>query len=377
VIKDRVSLSLFKIIFLSAILIFSGMTSANEMMFRIGKDVGGFNVPFVSVTVCVPGTSNCQVIDRIKLDTGSTGLRIFKSALQNLNLPVTHDSTGNEIALCAHMAGGTGYWGPVVKADLALGDEKAVGANIHVVHPNYQSLKDGCASVPSDGRNGILGISTAMASSNGQNYFSCSALGCAASAISDNQKALNPIAYLSQNKNGFIISTPAVPETGTKNLEGVIKFGIGTQTNNQLQSKLTACRSRSDDFLQLKYNGVTYWTKFDSGTNAFNLPSGAVQSPFCQNSKVYLCPSQPLNYAAEILSADGSSCANLNLTISGDFFGPSSVTQSWVVPGLTESWGGKTSNQFILGMPFFFGKDIYYILDGQKSAIGLGPIVAF
>src|SRR4051794_15179060 len=39
------------------------------------------NKPCVSVTVCTPGTSTCQTIHDILLDTGSYGLRVFKSVL--------------------------------------------------------------------------------------------------------------------------------------------------------------------------------------------------------------------------------------------------------------------------------------------------------
>ncbi len=39
------------------------------------------NKACVSVTVCTPGTTNCQTINDILLDTGSSGLRIFKQAL--------------------------------------------------------------------------------------------------------------------------------------------------------------------------------------------------------------------------------------------------------------------------------------------------------
>src|SRR4051812_16492133 len=44
------------------------------------------NKPCVSVTVCTPGTSTCQTINDILLDTGSWGLRVFKSALNGLSL---------------------------------------------------------------------------------------------------------------------------------------------------------------------------------------------------------------------------------------------------------------------------------------------------
>src|SRR5580658_8491677 len=39
------------------------------------------NTAFVSVTLCAPGTTNCQTIDHVLLDTGSVGLRIFQSVL--------------------------------------------------------------------------------------------------------------------------------------------------------------------------------------------------------------------------------------------------------------------------------------------------------
>src|ERR1700693_3503730 len=39
------------------------------------------NGAFASVTVCVPGTSTCQTIDGVLVDTGSSGLRVLSSAL--------------------------------------------------------------------------------------------------------------------------------------------------------------------------------------------------------------------------------------------------------------------------------------------------------
>lgn len=41
-----------------------------------------------SVTVCVPGTSNCVTIDNVQVDTGSQGLRVLASQLPaSLELP--------------------------------------------------------------------------------------------------------------------------------------------------------------------------------------------------------------------------------------------------------------------------------------------------
>src|SRR5256714_5326851 len=46
-----------------------------------GLTFASINTPFVSVQVCVAGTSTCKTIDHIEVDTGSVGLRILSSVL--------------------------------------------------------------------------------------------------------------------------------------------------------------------------------------------------------------------------------------------------------------------------------------------------------
>ena len=356
---------------------YSGLSLANQMTFEIGRSVNGFNTPFVSVTVCKPGTKLCKTIDRIKLDTGSEGLKIYKSALQGFKLPIQHDDKKNNIALCSTLGGGSVYWGPIASADLFLGDEFAKGASIQVVDPTFPAPNVNCVSTSfPDGRNGILGMDTAVGSPNGKTYFSCNSKSCASVVLTSTKQPLNPIIYFLKDNNGFTIRTPSLPPAGQSNLKGSIIFGIGTQPNNQPKAGLTSCHVRSDDYFQLKYNGIIYWTKFDSGTNAYSFPPAAVNVPFCKNSKIYLCPLQPTTYQVELLNFDGSVCTSLNLDIIGNIFDFSSVTQSWVLPGLAETWGELMPESFILGMPFFFGKDISYVIQGHSSPWGTGPIVA-
>ena len=45
------------------------------------QNVPVVNVPFVTITICVPGTQTCQTIDHVAVDTGSSGLRIVSSVL--------------------------------------------------------------------------------------------------------------------------------------------------------------------------------------------------------------------------------------------------------------------------------------------------------
>src|SRR5579864_156898 len=70
---------------------------------------------FTSVTVCVPGTSQCQTISDVLVDTGSTGLRILSSALTE-SLPQQKGPNGNPVVECLPFVAAI-TWGPVQTAD--------------------------------------------------------------------------------------------------------------------------------------------------------------------------------------------------------------------------------------------------------------------
>ncbi len=81
------------------------------------------NTLYTTITVCVPGTSTCQQIDHIQVDTGSSGLRIISTVL-TLSLPLKEDSNGNAIAECVHFVDGSS-WGPLRQADIKIAGESA------------------------------------------------------------------------------------------------------------------------------------------------------------------------------------------------------------------------------------------------------------
>ena len=61
------------------------------------------NIAYTTVTVCVPGnappSSNCQDIDHVQVDTGSSGLRLG-SSIVSVSLPHNNDSGGNPLDEC-------------------------------------------------------------------------------------------------------------------------------------------------------------------------------------------------------------------------------------------------------------------------------------
>jgi len=126
--------------------------------------IGYLNGLFATVTVCVPGSlSDCQTIDHVLVDTGSTGLRLLGSVL-TLNLPVWNDESGSALAECYEFVGGS-VWGPLRSADLTIANERAPGLAIQVIEESTYRLPTSCTGTDistSDmlGANGILGISS-------------------------------------------------------------------------------------------------------------------------------------------------------------------------------------------------------------------------
>ena len=93
------------------------------------------NTPFVSVTLCAPGTSNCQTIDHISVDTGSVGLRVVASVLSSSlasALTTVMDTQGRPLAECLPFADGYS-WGSVKLVDAKIGGEQASGISIDVI----------------------------------------------------------------------------------------------------------------------------------------------------------------------------------------------------------------------------------------------------
>lgn len=98
------------------------VADVNTFPITVERWTGNYaNMPYVTVTLCIPGvqgSTQCATIDHMQLDTGSAGVRVLASALGPAlasRLPAqsgaTNDPTGNApITECAVF--GSGYtWG--------------------------------------------------------------------------------------------------------------------------------------------------------------------------------------------------------------------------------------------------------------------------
>ena len=256
------------------ITVFSSGAGGNVAALNVnsGPAQNSDNLAFVSVTICVPGTTTCQTVDDIQVDTGSAGLRILQSAMPSLSLPTLLDPSGNgnSIFNCVQFADTSYLWGPVQAADIKIGNEVASGFNgqtgalIQTISTSNAGIPTACSNggtidenAPTTlGANGIIGVGLEPTDCYVQStppgfppvnlcdgsvqapapaYFSCASSGCSSGATQTTQppqgQVSNPVVWFAVDNNGVVIQLPAVQSTAAT-LSGALIFGLNTNTTN-------------------------------------------------------------------------------------------------------------------------------------------------
>jgi hypothetical protein len=344
----------------------------NAVPINVNSGVAKFvNIPNVSVTVCAPGSSVCQTIDNIQLDTASYGLRLLGSSAQSVlgSLPQSRAANGGQLAECAGFADGY-TWGTVRTADVKIGTEVASAVPIQIIGDLSASSAptgdNGCPSgndensIGDIGANGILGIGPqtydcgndcANTTLNAM-YFSCSnGANCTGTTVPLAQQVTNPATKFPVDNNGVIVQLPPVPDNGAASATGVLIFGIGTQSNNAVSG---VTKYGTDGFGDLTgtYKGKTYSTFFDSGSNGNFFQDSF---PLCSSSSAFYCPSSEQSLSATIRGSEGNSA-----TIPFQLVNARTLTQDGSKFAF-DSLGGQLglTNMFDFGLPFFFGRHVY------------------
>ena len=359
--------------------------AANTVAITVDKGLGNLiNIPTVSVTVCVPGTSTCQTIDHVQLDTGSYGLRVVNTAL-NATLasgltPLTVNGS-QQHAECTQFADGF-TWGTVRSADVIVGQKLASGIPIQVVG-DLTTVPAGCTGAAENTVaqlrvKGILGVGvapydcgTVCQNPSFSNYFGCANGSCTAVGVSTAQQVANPVPKFTGDNNGLIVQLPPVPNTGAPSAAGTLVFGIGTQSNNPLSAAQTFTSNAAGDLVNSTFNSVTVSALFDTGSNGyfFNDTSLTVCG---SNEPGFYCPATAQTRSATVRGSNSSTATITMSIVSAATLvsnGSNYAFNTLAGPGIN-----ATSVDF--GLPFFFGRYVYYGMDQQASG-GHGPFIAF
>jgi Protein of unknown function (DUF3443) len=345
-----------------------------------GGPTGNYDdAAFTSVTVCVPGTSTCQTISGVLVDTGSSGLRILSSVL-TIALPQQNASDGNPVVECFPFV--SGYtWGPVQTADVEIAGEKGSSTPIQVLSDTDFTAPSGCTSfgsssntLPALGANGLVGVGLftqdcgdycTTVQTNPTLYYECSSTtACQPVAESLAQQVPNPVSLFSTDNNGVIIELPTVSAGGEPSVSGSLVFGIGTQSNNALSSATVYAADDSGNFTTTSYAGVPNPPAgfIDSGSNGLFFPSTTITQCTSQESGFY-CPGSTVNLSATNQGVNGTSgTVNFSIGDAETLFNNGDFAYS--------DLGGTFSGAFDWGLPFFFGKNVFTGLQSATYANG-------
>ncbi len=366
---------------------------------------GAVDIPYITLTVCVPGTSQCQTFDHIEVDSGSYGLRILADATdtsgQPFSLPLPHETVGgNPVAECTQFVDGYS-WGPVDIADVDVSSESAASVPMQVIgDPNYQTVPSLCSgtgtqedTVATFGANGIIGVgvfaqdcgsSCAQVVSNGDYYACPTTTACSQTTLAIASQVTDPVVYFQADNNGVIVELPPLGSTGTAaSVSGSLVFGIGTEGNNTLTTQNVLTADNYGD-ITTTYKGQALTSSFfDTGSNAYYFNDSSIPDT-CVTQGNWFCPSSTLQLSATnsgqngVLSSVDFTIANAATEFNSypsnaayDDIGANAGNQSSYCPN------SATNCSFDFGLPFFFGRNVFVAFYGATTSGGTGPYFAY
>ena len=371
-----------------------------------GPPCTGYNVNrlYTDVTICSPGMSSpggptrCQTIKHVLVDTGSTGLRLLSSAMApDLNLSRLTGGGRSPLLNCVQFVDLTYAWGPVATADIVLGGKTATNVPIQVIaDPDFISLAAPCSgggkpitTADTLGANGIIGLGLfkedcglrcATSATNGV-YYTCTNANCTATtgatAIIAKQ-VKNPVSLFDSDNNGVLIDLPAVSPPGAVSLSGSLIFGVGTKWNNQPPTSAILKSSSSGDIITSLTLPTTRQTLnlntsfIDTGSNGLYFDSGGTIRVCVGNTDFY-CPDAPTTLSAKLVGVKGEIMFPFSIDNAFALFVRPPINT--VLPTLAGPIGDATT--FVWGLPFFYGRRVFVVIEDQASPLGTGPFYAF
>ena len=372
-----------------------------------GPTQQGINLPSVSVRICEPGTSNCQTVDHVLVDTGSSGLRILAAALTStaVKLPAATTSAGAPLYECLAFADGYS-WGSVRVADVQLANGQAAGLRVHLIgDPAIPTAPADCSEdvstnppspMPSQntiadvGANGILGIGVflqdcgsvcgTIANPDGRGfYYACPGGTCTNTTVAVPEQVQNPVSAFAADNNGVTVVLPAITAEGQQTVNGSLVLGVDTESNNQLGSAVVISVDPQSGNFTVIFNGQSYVMggAIDSGSNGNFFADAALPPGSSAQDPGWYCPATAVSLSA-VNQGVGASTASSTVNFSVASIAaltnanPSFAAYDNIAGTLPQAFAG-----FDWGLPFFYGRRVSLAFEGRATAAGAGPFVAY
>jgi hypothetical protein len=350
----------------------------NVLPVRVQTPSYDINRALISVTVCVPGTSECETVHNVMVDTGSVGLRLQRSALKHPERFSAMPGPGaNALAECYRFVS-SAAWGIVTRADVRLAAIQASSIPIQIVDEASASYADhqrpdSCLKGGKPTSNGTLGIAAVslndckdpcFISLKTPRYYECTADGCApvARPVAANFRVVHPIAALPSDNNGYVLDVQPVPESGAIATRGTLTLGIGTRSNNALDVTNVVDLAPDGTFTTV-WNGQSYSASyFDTGTEEYYFATSPADARECGS---HWCATPEAKFSATLKGQTTDATANFRVGDSASLVrsGKGAFRNVAII-------ARKDSRAFVWGMPFFIGRKVFVRLTDGSSGSG-------
>ena len=387
--------------------------ASNSVPIVVDTSMGSVNQPSVTVTLCpagAPNNSQCVTVKNMLVDTGSVGVRVASSALNPAlaaqlltQVGATDDKVGSApIVQCALFASGF-TWGPIKRADVTLGNKKASNIPIQVIGDGGYTAPDDCVSrggpdlgslLGANGTrafNGIVGIGHSVRDSSlaaksviPAGYYYCPTTNsCTGTRVPLAKQVMNPVAGFATNNNGTVIRLPALPAGGQVSVTGQLIFGVGTQSNNALPTNANILQVDGNGFFTTQYQGrAIINSAIDSGTNGYAFSDATIPT----TGEWYTPPSdRGLSATMEATNGTGKpvpvpfSIGNATNMMGSGYAAYDNVGMYLAnLPVYDVTTNNTLSEEgFLWGLPFFYGRSVYTVIENAQVGTQAGPFVAF
>jgi hypothetical protein len=365
------------------------------------------NVLYATITVCSPGsTTECQDVDHVQVDTGSTGLRLAYEAMSGVAMPqpVIDPSSRAPLLQCAVFADGF-TWGSVVRADVVIAGRRISRLSVEMIgDPAAATAPDACSggngpdegTVASLGSNGILGVgfflqdcgqycTTTAPSSGAAPYYVCpggggTSVSCTPATVSLADQVSNPLGMLPSENDGLQLQLPAPQAPGAPTVNGTLVFGLGTNDSNPLGPATLLTVDPGDGTLTTTRDGLTFSRSvIDSGSSAYYFPDSTLTA--CAQGDPgdgFYCPATAVAGNATLFGSNGAQAAvSFTIANADAIFREGSTDTAFPDLGGPLPGSGLTAQTFDWGLPFHFGRTVSILFEQRTLGTTAGPAIGF
>ena len=343
------------------------------------------NAPLVDVTVCNQ-RGKCKTVPNVIVDTGSTGLVLFRGAVEELKLgPIALDDSPGYPYSHWWQSRSKNLWGQLHWAKVGLGKvmtTQAIPVLVFDLPKRGEPLPRGYSKVDSRHAtsmrsNGILGIGPQRVIENRYRFYDHGRFLDLEPDELRGKQLVNPIAHFpAPYNNGSVISMPEVDRSkGAERVRGWLGLGIGKATDRLFPSAVRVVSHELDANAQFSAMLGTRQVNvsMQSGLNALLLDLTHLGVPMHPTARDLHDARVPMPIELGVPSGGGFEPLSRPLYV-GPTLDYLEAHRGFGALPMLSGWRGEPGATNVLGLPFYYGRTVATGLSGTVNPFARGAV---